>query len=528
MTGARAVYAAAAPERVRALPPKPRPGDRLRAGLVAGTLLGVAEAGLAWATGWELPPDLALLEIGGAACLGGLAAAVAGIVGRARGTRTSYSALAGGALGPLLAAPALGRLLALALAPGAGGVSNAVGALLTLPVAIAAAAVGARLGDRLERSGTPLSAPFVLGPAALLTALGENGAESLRGVGGAAAALLLVLGVAALATALWTAMSARGFAPARWRTTLVGVVALACATAFAPRAAPWLVGESTGEGHAILPDDAPVSVLLLDLGRLAPARGGGAPASVWESQALSLLASDGVRYRRLDTATPERVAAALLRPDPTRDVAGLLEGRGWITAAFVRAEERAQGLAVRELDARPGTGALLDLAAPRLAAGPLLAALPSSARSSLGIAGALRTPEALGAAARRWLIGWRSARAHAPFLLAVDYGSDEPALDMESADDEIAAWERRLTQIGADGRTLVLVSALASDAGAPRVGLLVRPPLGPSSLPRGSVIDEVVSLEAVSDVLAGLARNAVGAEIALPPAAPTALAPGTP
>lgn len=504
----------------RLLPPRPRAGDWLRAALFTGILLGVAEIGVLWAAGVEMPPALALAVAGGA----GLAATPVGVVlalgARWRRVRPSHSALVGAQVGTLVATPALARAAGALGAVDPLGARDAAGLAATLAVAAAAGALGARAGGRLERSGVPLSALLVIGPAALLAALAENGGAAVERLGGPLALGLAVLALAGAGAGLAVVATRRGYAPAPWSWSLAGGIALAAAIAFLPRALPWLSGQADLEALAPVGGPGPMNLLVLDLGERAPVDSG----SPWDGPALAILEADSVAYDDVVASTTESVAGALLGADGSGpDLPARLDGRGWATAAAFRSEGRDPGLGVRERDARPGAAALLDALAPQLAGGPLLAALPLSARTALGLGAALRPPEVLGADARRWLVAWRAGRASSPFLLAVDYGAGEPSdpVDPGVADTETGRWLQSLEQLGASERTLLVAGARVSDpAGPSRLALLVRLPLASPGAPRNVRVARPVPIEALRAALALLPDADAARPFALPAVAP--------
>jgi hypothetical protein len=162
---------------------------------------------------------------------------------------------------------------------------------------------------------------------------------------------------------------------------------------------------------------------------------------------LDLLALSGTERARVD---PE----VLLGPPGGRIATGLTRA-GYSTAAIVREPRHAHPRGAAELDARPGGRALLEGPAAWMVAAPLLL---GPAAPSLRLAGQdtrLRSPEAIAAEARRWLLDWHSRRAAAPFFLFVDLRGT-PVGDVDGA---LAAMLDRIELLGAAPRTLVAVVA---------------------------------------------------------------------
>jgi len=512
--GGAGEYAAGATSRL--LPPRPRPGDGLRAGLLAGTLLGVAEVGLRHAAGAAPAPHVAALTIAGAAALTAAAGGLGGILAAAVRARPSHSALVGAQLGSLLAAAALGRAGALALG-GPGDPRVLAAAAATAAAALAVGAVAARTGDRLERSGLPLSAGLVLGPAAALVALGEAQAQGAADLASPIALGVALVALAGLGAGVLAPALRRAHRPAGWGASLLASLLLAAAVAAAPVLRPWLAGDPDGRELAPLPASGPVSLLVLDFGPVADDPGGpDTGEGPWTGASLGLLAADALRYPRLVDAAPPEVAGALLA-DPLGgpDLAARLDARGWATAAALRRPDRAAGLAVRERDARPGPGAWLEAFAPSLAAGPLLAALPAPLRAGLGLDAALRSPEALGADARRWLVAWRASRAQAPFLLLADYGGGE-ALARERIDAEAERWLRSLDQLGAGDRTMILAGVWLGEGDELRLDLLLRAPGATPEAPRGETAVGAILARDLAAFLSALPAADAAAPILLP------------
>jgi len=503
------------------LPPRPRLSGWLAGGASAGLLLAGAELALAAAEGAPLVPSLALAILGFEAALVALLAGALALALRAAGVRASHSLLVGSVVAPQ------GLVAALAPAWGWWGsgpdptpleLARLLGAAL---LAGGAAAALARLGERVERSGAPLSGPLVWAGAALVLALaarawpGPAPAE-LWSRAALAGALLAAPGAA---LAAWAWARRRGARPQRpFAHSLAGLAALAGLALAAPRAFPWLLYD---EGLPALDDAAPPNILFAALSGAGSPRGGPRPAAgvASEPPSIELLAWDGVVYDELRGDAGRGAAAPVTLADGTA-LAVRLDALGFATASIHADPAAPLELGASQRDARPGALRGLERSAPWLPALPFLRGPAAPLLARLGLDAERRGPEEIAAEALRWLVDWRTRRAPNPFFLALDFRDPQGGPGLAGADRALGAILGELVELEVAERTLVI---LVQERPAPaRLRVVLRPP---PLWPLPAREERRVRGLAASDLAEALLRLSRARETAGPSALP-GLAPG--
>jgi len=184
------------------VPPRPRLSDWILSGAGAGAALGIAELAIVFLGGHSPAPPLSLLVIAAEVFAVAVGAGLLGWLLRARGAQPSHSLMVGALIGPLLAAAIVGIACSRVISGGSATALGVAGLMAALSLAAAAALTAARIGDRLERSGAPVSGPLVWLATALPLACAErvfqsNGDQKLvlAALGGVSlAAIALIAG----------------------------------------------------------------------------------------------------------------------------------------------------------------------------------------------------------------------------------------------------------------------------------------------------------------------------------------------
>lgn len=446
----------------RLLPPRPRFRDWPLAGATAAGFLALTELTFAAAGGSVLPPPIAMALIGSEVLVATSAALLLGLFLRLRGVPLSHPRLAC-AVAALL--PALAVTTPVLGAPGAAG----AGAILVgLALAAGIALLGARLLERAERSGVPVSGPWLWFGTAVLVASSERIAHAPGALEDPAAWRAL-----AAAVALAAALGALAYARARRRgiapplplarvLSLTGCVALAGSSA--PAVLPWLLADPSS-GRL---DAGPPNVLLV----AAPAAGG---------VAAELGRFGGVRIASLDTGRRTDLLGLLQLADGS-PLVQRFDARGYATALIAADPDLVEGIAAEYRDAKPGAERILAERMHWIAGTPLLLGRGGVLFDRLGH-GARRSPDRLAQAASHWLAHWRANRAPAPFFLVVDFrGSPSPPGRREAVAQALLRLLEQLEATGALERTIV--AAAAFDGPGPGLELALRPPPG-GRIPRG-------------------------------------------
>lgn len=443
------------------LPPRPRLRDWPSAGAAAGLLLGLCELLVAAWTGETPSPPVALALSVSAA---GVCAALAGATGlglRLRGARSSYSALVGALVGPLLATAAVGAAWSWLGASAGPSPLQVAGLLCALPLAAVTGATTARLCDQVERGGLPVSAPALWLCVGLALAAGERlfalGPPPPEGRWAALALLppsaLAAMG-AAFAVARRRGNQSRASPGRLLALSAVATVLVACA----PWLAPWALYD-----RALPPlGDGPPNVLLAVIDA-AGAPGTGALDEV--------LAQGGF--------TPDELPGSAVRSVVTLPSGELLlpvlGTRGYATAAIVADAAAAEPVGAGEVDLRRGPRHALRSTVAWTAGAPFLLGPGGRLLAPLRLDGLRRTPAQLAGEARRWLVHWRSRRAPAPFFLWLDFrvaGAPGPP-----PHDALAGLLTELEHLEIASRTLVLVAAVGPE-GSRRAEAALRLPAG--------------------------------------------------
>jgi len=379
---------------------------------------------------------------------------------RARGIRSSHADLVGGMLGPLLVVATVGPVLLRSEGIWS-RLASALGAGLLLALVSWA---GARLVRRLERDQPAPALTVWTGISLSLAGLAWN----LYGDGpGAAwpAQASIPIGAAVASVGLLRRAGARPRAPrTHFGAPLLGLALVATAAPFWPSWLPWLQVDQN------IPDVGswPPNFLFVALGA------SGAPQETLPrstSAVLVTLRPDAVTYPNL---TPEPEVASLLTLPDGSLFGSQLYAAGYATAAIGAVPEEVRELGVAEVDDQPGGRRLLEESAAWMAGAPLL--LGSGLLGLLGHDRPLRSAEQLGDEAARWLLGWRTTRAPAPFFLFVDLRA--PEADATAIDLGLRTILDSLQQLQLDAVTLLVLAVETSDSAAspPSLRVLVVPP----------------------------------------------------
>lgn len=434
------------------LPPRPRLHDWPLAGGCAGSLLGLAELAVAWASGVGLPTSL---TIGLAATDALLIAALAGIVGVVTwqaGLRPSHSGLVGAVLGIEIFAAVAAPLVAGATT------TSAVEALLAAAACGALGFGAARVADRTERAGVPASGPLVWGAAGLLVA----GASRLAYDGvsaGRLAGLGFAAGVIAAGVALAHELGRRRGSGSRMRFgRLLALLGLAIiGLALAPAALPWLLFERDLTPLA----PGPPNILLAVL-----------PGTASAQESVQWQSLGGRRYPLSEPGSPRDPGFPRL-PDGS-PLASRLFAAGYATALICREPCVGPGLEGVEVDDRPGAAAQLEGEASWLAAAALWRTWGRQLLDVFDLDGALRSPAQIGTATRRWLERWRTSRSLVPFFLRVDFRGD--GADPDEVDRALGEILDTLPLLDAGASTLIALAAPGSERNA-SAAVQLQPPL---------------------------------------------------
>jgi hypothetical protein len=380
---------------------------------------------------------------------------------RFAGLRSTHSGLVGGMLGPLcvvaIVLPGLPRIegvwVQLAAAVGAG-----------LLLALAGVA-GALLAKRLEGEQPASAALCWTGASLALAGLAWNlyGDRTAAWLAHAAIPSGGVVG----------ALGLLGRTPGGPRTPrthfggLLLVLSVAGGAApFWPRWLPWLLADQNTPEVGIWPPNF-LFVALEAPGAFQEGDLRASPGS------LELLGSDAVTYTGL---FPEPDVGSLISLPDGSSLGGRLHARGYATAAIGVVPERLRQLGIAEIDDRPGGRRLLEEPAAWMAGAPLLLGPASGLLGLLGHDRALRSPEEVGDEAARWILGWRTMRAPAPFFLFVDLRT--PDGGAEALDAGLQRILDRLEDLQLDSVTLLVVATetRASVGSSPSLRALVIPP----------------------------------------------------
>ncbi len=451
---------------IRVIWPRPRLGDWATAGLAAGSLLGVIEAGAGLLWDEPGPPRLVLARIAATTLLVALPTFLLGLVLRRQ--RLEHETLVGAVVGPLLCAPVLGaairtlaegRFTLLTGAALAAGVCAAAG----LACALARAAL-----SRNRQPGAPVPALVVWGTVALWVAFAEQftGRAGIREWAGIA---FLGAGLAVTLPGVYAVLDLAG---SGWRSPpqrriLLGSLLAAALVSTAPALWPWLAHDA--RVVAELPESPNLLVIELPAGPV----GGGARRRL---TSVALLETDGVALE----ASGKTTASVLELPDGA-PLLGELGARGHVTAAIQADPEANPPAGVLDVRVLFGTGARLRRDAARTAAGGLLASLGDGALSRLGLASEVSSPSEVTAKATSWLLGRTAARPLVPFALYVGYAfdADAAAADQEDLDEELTRLLTLTHELGLANSTFVVVLEPRRSS-EPEAGdsfrVLVRPP----------------------------------------------------
>jgi hypothetical protein len=376
---------------------------------------------------------------------------------RASGIRSTHAGLVGGALGPLLVVAAVGPALP-RIEGGWSRLGGALGAGLLLALVSWA---GVQVVKRLERDRPAPALTVWTGISLALAGL----ACSLYGgrTGGTRLALASIpIGAAVAALGLVGRTRERPRAPrTQFGAPLLALAIVATAAPFWPSWLPWLRVDQN------LPEVGywPPNFLFVALG--APETSQEAlPGST--SAVFQVLRAEAVSYLNL---TPEPKVASLLTLPDGRLVGAQLYAAGYATAAIGAVPDGLRELGIAEVDDRPGGRRLLEEPAAWMAGAPLL--VGSGLLGLLGHDRPIRSAEQLGDEAARWLLGWRTTRAPAPFFLFVDFRA--PGADATAIDVGLRRILDPLQQLLLDSVTLLVlaVETPASAASRPALGVLV-------------------------------------------------------
>jgi hypothetical protein len=178
----------------------------------------------------------------------------------------------------------------------------------------------------------------------------------------------------------------------------------------------------------------------------------------------------GRRYALSPPASPRDPAFPRL-PDGSA-LAAQLYASGYAAAVISREPAHSAELGGVEVDDRPGAALQLETDASWLAAAPLWRGPGAKLLGWLGLGEAVRTPDQVANAARRWLERWRMARSSVPFFLRVDLRG--PGAAPRRIDEAVAAILDSLPPLEAGATTLIVLASPLGETGA-RATLL--PPL---------------------------------------------------
>jgi hypothetical protein len=425
------------------------------------------------------------------------------------GSRPSHSLMVGALIGPLLATSIAGIAWSRAMCGGPPSALEVSGLMAALSLAAAAALTAARIGERLERSGAPVSGPLVWLAAALPLACAERVFQSdpdqklaLAALGGVSlAAIALIAGALE-----WTLK--RGSRPRMAHGRVFSLLMVgAIAAAAAPWALPWVLFD---------PDmppvgDGPPNVLVVALDPSGPASA--------VSAELALLSSAGVTYEALDPQGLPGVRSVLTTPDGSRVVSELVAD-GYAAGAMLAADSAIPELEGAQLDTTPGPAGVLAGFLGWTAGAGLLRGPGEPLLRVLEFDAVHRSPDQISAAATRWLVSWRARRAPAPFFLFVDFrvGKHSRA---DAAERGLAVLLNQLAQLEVLDRTTVLAVREVSPGSsaalpAPTLRVVLRPPLDRSDLPRGGHGVGWIRGSELGGALLQIARADCESKLALP------------